>query len=100
MELQFKGRYAVVGLVIAALLVGLRTTTLGESNDPELEAAIRTELTSVLGGRTLQDLEAAGPAETMSTGAARRFRNRRRTVPRSPPHTARAQNATTQAGNP
>lgn len=62
-----KGPLAFV--IIAALLV-LRFLTIGEVNDPQLEAAIRTELLSQMGGsisQTIDDVDTtdAGKVEAL-----------------------------------
>jgi hypothetical protein len=70
MEIQLKGPWAILGLVAAVLLVGIRIASFEEEDDPQLREAIRTELLSTLGGRTSQDLESIGSAEDLDPAAA------------------------------
>jgi hypothetical protein len=63
MELQFNGKFAVIGSIIAVLAVGARFTTLGESNDPDLLKAVRAELVLRLGARISDDLGAIESVE-------------------------------------
>ena len=70
MELQFNGKFAVIGSIIAVLAVGARFTTLGESNDPDLLKAVRAELVLRLGARISDDLGAIQSVEEMDTEAA------------------------------
>ncbi|MFE8070281.1 hypothetical protein QQM79_04415 [Marinobacteraceae bacterium S3BR75-40.1] len=64
MKFQFTGINAVIALIVVVALVGLRLATLGESDDPALREAVKTELMSELGGRTgeaLANLDRTNP---------------------------------------
>ena len=65
-EVSFKlgAVHGVAAAIIAVVVVGVRLTTLGESDDPELRAVVQAELLNELGGnlgRALRDVDTTDP---------------------------------------
>lgn len=67
-EVTFKTKpiHGVAAAVVAVVFIGLRLATMGESDDPELRAAVQAELLNDLGGnlgRALEDVDVSDPAD-------------------------------------
>jgi hypothetical protein len=69
MEIQLKGKVGVIGLIVVILALGIRITTLGESNETALRQAVGAELVLRLGGRISDDLASIGSVEAMDAEA-------------------------------
>ncbi len=61
-------------LLVAVVLIGLRAATLGVSDDPALERAVRDELANRLGARTLTELKGFDAQKDDSGALAARAR--------------------------
>jgi hypothetical protein len=70
-EIRFRLNPVHVGVALAviAILAAVKVATLGESDDPKLHEAIRTELLSELGGRIGQELQSLDTEDRAAVAA-------------------------------